>query len=81
VDHYRKNGNQMAPTMKTQIQKEMDLHTSFHWDRGYMDVICYCGVQLYPDCDSSSASIAEAHWLHVIEVFGIQIQEDFEIKT
>lgn len=81
VDHYRRNGNPTTPTVKTQIQEEMDLHSNHHWDKNNDEITCRCGVQLYPDCDASSISIAEAHFLHVMKLFNIPIPGDFEIET
>jgi hypothetical protein len=79
VDHYRKNGN--GSLIQTDLQREMNLHLNHKWGAGDISVFCDCGTELYADCDSSSFSILEAHFLHVIKVFNIQISEDFEIET
>jgi hypothetical protein len=59
----------------------MNQHRNWQWGPSGYDCFCFCGAELAPDCDSMISSINEAHWLHVIEHFGIQIQEEFEIET
>jgi hypothetical protein len=59
----------------------MNRHANWDWNPNGDSCHCLCGAELAPDCDALISSINEAHYLHIIGRFGIQIQEEFQIET
>lgn len=59
----------------------MNIHIEWEFPTSVNAPICSCGRPFYPDCDASRYSINEAHFLHVIEVFKISLEDGIAIET